>query len=217
MTNRFTWLRHVGAMCITALGVTGVFWLVLAMNAEVPEPPQKDASSELALQKVKKRTPPPKPKPKPKPKKAKRQAKNPAAPLPNIASALSGVDFGIPGLGDDVLGDTSNMLLDEASRSRDLVMSEGAVDRPPRPSAGNPAPRYPARAAKDGTTGLVVLKVLIGADGVVQKAKIVESSPPGVFDDAALGAVKRWRFEPALYEGQPVKVWARQPLEFRRS
>ena len=217
MNERIHWRRHLGALAIATAGVLGVFWLVLAMNAEVTEPPKKDSGSEMALQKVKKRTPPPKPKPKPKPKKAKRRAQAPVAPAPNIGGALSGVDFGIPGLGDGVLNDASDLLLDEASRSKSLIMSEGSVDRPPRPSQGNPVPNYPPRAAKDGLTGRVVIKVLIDVDGSVRKAKVVESSPPGIFDGAALNAVRRWRFEPALYEGQPVKVWARQPMDFRRS
>ena len=43
------------------------------------------------------------------------------------------------------------------------------------------------------------------------------SSPPGVFDDAATEAVRQWRYQPALYRGRPVKVWAEQVVHFELS
>ena len=218
MNTHFRLTRHVGALLVMTLGVGAVFWFVLEMNDAPPKAPKAASSDALAMDQVKKaKKTPPKPKPKPKKRRAKRQDALKPAPMPQIGGAVAGVDFGIPGMGQGAFDQAGDMLLDEASRSKDLIMSEGAVDRPPRPVMGNPAPSYPSDAVRNGLSGRVVIKVLIGPDGGVIKARVASASPPGVFDQAALDAVRRWRFEPALYQGQPVKVWAHQPLDFKRS
>ena len=61
---------------------------------------------------------------------------------------------------------------------------------------------------------MVTVSLLVAADGSVERAKVVAAEPPGVFDAAALDAVRAWRFEPASYGGKPVKVWARQVVRF---
>ncbi|MFZ9889244.1 MAG: energy transducer TonB, partial [Myxococcota bacterium] len=77
-----------------------------------------------------------------------------------------------------------------------------------------PSPEIPLRIRKQGLTGRVVLNLLIGSDGRVSQTKTLESQPPGVFDEIATEAVRRWRFSPALYRGEPVPVWGRQTVEF---
>lgn len=59
-----------------------------------------------------------------------------------------------------------------------------------------PPPRYPMDALRAGTSGQVVVEISIGGDGDVTNARVVQSTPPRVFDRAALTAVKRWKFEP---------------------
>jgi protein TonB len=48
----------------------------------------------------------------------------------------------------------------------------------------------------------------------VEKVKVLESSPPGVFDDVAAQGVQGWKFEPASYKGEAVRVWATQKVRF---
>jgi protein TonB len=43
---------------------------------------------------------------------------------------------------------------------------------------------------------------------------VLEASPPGVFDDVAVAGVQTWRFEPAQYRGEAVRVWATQRVRF---
>ncbi len=72
----------------------------------------------------------------------------------------------------------------------------------PVPPAGErrllsaPSPRYPMEALRANTSGTVVVEITIGGDGDVTNARVVEATPPRVFDRAALTAVKRWKFEP---------------------
>jgi protein TonB len=64
-----------------------------------------------------------------------------------------------------------------------------------------PAPKYPPDAYRAGTSGEVQVEFTVGTDGSVTSARVVRSSPPRVFDRAALNAVNRWRFQPV---GSPV-------------
>ncbi|MDQ3259737.1 MAG: energy transducer TonB, partial [Pseudomonadota bacterium] len=57
------------------------------------------------------------------------------------------------------------------------------------------AATYPRSALKNGTTGKVKVRLTVGDGGDVIDVEILESSPPGVFDDAVTKAVKQYRFE----------------------
>ncbi|MCB9727530.1 MAG: energy transducer TonB [Deltaproteobacteria bacterium] len=209
--------RHAAALAAMVAGSLLVFGLVLMMNRppELAVRPPPLASTEMS---VAPRKPPkkeePKPKPKVTPKKVARKA--PAPPAPMLGAALGGLDLGIPALGQADLGDAAQAMLGEGDAARDLVMTESSVDVAPKPLERTP-PRFPPRARAEGTTGRVTLSLLIGQHGEVLKVKVLSSSPPGVFDDAATEAVRQWRYQPALYRGRPVKVWAEQVVHFELS
>ncbi len=95
-----------------------------------------------------------------------------------------------------------------------LVLDDSLVDAPPTPLV-NPPPRYPPSARANSVEGQVVVRLLVGVGGGVEAAEVERATPAGVFDTAALAAVRRWRFQPATYEGKPVRAWARQTLTFR--
>lgn len=82
-------------------------------------------------------------------------------------------------------------------------------------SAANPRPRYPLSARRRGIEGRVVLRVFVGADGHVQSIDILHSSHHAVLDDAAVRALRRWRFEPARQAGLPVAGRVDIPVAFR--
>jgi protein TonB len=48
----------------------------------------------------------------------------------------------------------------------------------------------------------------------VEKVKVLESQPAGVFDEVAVSGVQTWKFEPASYKGENVRVWAKQRVRF---
>lgn len=82
-------------------------------------------------------------------------------------------------------------------------------------------PAYPEVADREKLSGKVVLQLKLEADGRVIDAEVVRSSPPDVFDAAALEAFRQARFAPAIRAGQPVRAlmlievvfdWAGRPL-----
>ncbi len=88
----------------------------------------------------------------------------------------------------------------EATKQRaekDKVAQAAAAPPPPRmPKAKKrPAPEYPADAERNGVEGMVVVEFSLTADGRTRDLRIVESTPSKVFDQAALAAVRNWRFE----------------------
>lgn len=82
-------------------------------------------------------------------------------------------------------------------------------------SAANPIPRYPEAARARGWEGLVLLAVGVAADGRADSVAVARSSGHTVLDEAALDAVRRWRFAPARRAGIPVPGTAAVPIRFR--
>lgn len=93
--------------------------------------------------------------------------------------------------------------------------AESAFDEPPTPLRTQ-APRYPAELRRDGITGMVSISVTIDEKGAVTSATVTKSTNPG-FDNAALEAVRQWKFKPAKKGGQPVAVTVVLPIRFTDS
>lgn len=58
------------------------------------------------------------------------------------------------------------------------------------------APEFPREALRSGRSGEVVVEYTVAPNGSVSDARVIRSSPPRVFDRAALDAVRSWRFQP---------------------
>lgn len=78
----------------------------------------------------------------------------------------------------------------------------------------NPRPTYPAISKRLGEQGKVVLRVLIGTDGLPQKVEINKSSGFDRLDRQAQDAVMRWRFVPGKRNGVPETMWNLVPVNF---
>ncbi|WP_440111473.1 energy transducer TonB [Acidovorax sp. BL-A-41-H1] len=78
----------------------------------------------------------------------------------------------------------------------------------------NPKPAYPAISKRMGEQGKVVLRVLIGTDGLPQKVEISQSSGFDRLDRQAQEAVMRWRFVPGKRNGIPEAMWNLVPVNF---
>jgi protein TonB len=62
---------------------------------------------------------------------------------------------------------------------------------------------------------VVLLSVLVRADGSVAEAEVKHSSGSPLLDDSALRTVKEsWRFLPARLDGVPVESWVEVPIRF---
>ncbi|MGB0664471.1 MAG: TonB family protein [Pontibacterium sp.] len=75
--------------------------------------------------------------------------------------------------------------------------------------------KYPSRARERGQEGKLEVSVSVSALGKVTKVVLLSSSGHVLLDKAALKAVKRWRFKPAIHHGQAVAATVVVPYEFR--
>jgi periplasmic protein TonB len=76
-------------------------------------------------------------------------------------------------------------------------------------------PDYPSTAKKEGISGFVDLQVRVSQQGIVKDVTVVTSSPPEVFDKAALAAVRKWKYDPRFVDGLPSEAELKVHLEFR--
>lgn len=77
-------------------------------------------------------------------------------------------------------------------------------------------PIYPQRAAKRGLEGWVEVEFTITAAGLVKNAHVVAASSPGIFDNAALRAISRWKFKPKVVNKVAVERYrVRQRITFQ--
>jgi peptidyl-prolyl cis-trans isomerase A (cyclophilin A) len=67
-----------------------------------------------------------------------------------------------------------------------------------------PNPVYPIEARQAGVSGRVELEALIGTDGTIKDLQVIAG--PELLQQAALDAVRTWRYRPYLLNGQPVEV-----------
>ena len=78
-------------------------------------------------------------------------------------------------------------------------------------------PVYPPAALDARFSGNVLLEMTVLTDGTVGKVKVIECSRPKVgFEDAAVRAVKQWRFDPGMENDEPIEVVTRLKLNFNR-
>jgi len=157
-----------------------------------------------------------KPKPKKKPREKKRQQldKLPTIKPANIGSSGidSGLSFGVPLFDDaDFSEFQDNDLLGGADGE---AMDKSSVDTPPKVIKRSPIV-YPELARKQGVSGYVSMNVLIDENGNVENVEVIDSKPEEIFDLKADSTIRRWKFEPATYNGKKVKVWAMQKIVFK--
>jgi periplasmic protein TonB len=118
--------------------------------------------------------------------------------------ATSGDDRGVAGgSAGGVPGGLPGAAAAAAGPPAPAVVRVGSDMRAPR-KIKDVRPVYPDGALTGRGRGSVIIEAVIGADGRVRQARIV--SPPSVFDQAALDAVRQWEYEPPILNGAAVAV-----------
>ncbi len=76
------------------------------------------------------------------------------------------------------------------------------------------SPKYPRSAQRRNVTGSVDVMFTVSRNGTVTDIEVLDSAPGTVFDQAAMDAVAKWRFEPSLDNGQAVEKRTAVRLSF---
>lgn len=159
--------------------------IVIEINST---PPEAKANTRV-------RQPPPPPPPPPEPPKNQVQAEPDTADAAAMGFAPPQIDLG---------ADKAGLDAPEAMGSRD-----GDVQPIVRMD-----PKYPVQAARDGINGYVKFRVTVLEDGTVGDVEIIEAEPKRVFDREVIRAVKRWKYQPKIENGKPVKQTVTTQLDF---
>lgn len=202
--------KHRAAIVSMLTGPLLVFGLILAMNqyiGKVDKSPPQEVTEIAMVKQIQEE-----------PKKEIKKVEPPRritptqapAPFTGLDTALSGIDLGLLGFNVGQMNDVDDSLIGNTGNA---VMTADLVDVPPK-AISHGAFRYPPSAKKNGIKGYVVLSILVSEKGSVDQVQVLESSPSGVFDAAALQGIRSWQFEPAKYQGDVVKVWAKQRIRF---
>lgn len=78
----------------------------------------------------------------------------------------------------------------------------------------NPKPPYPPISKRLNEQGTVIMRVLIGTDGLPQQAEIRKSSGFSRLDESAATTVMKWRYVPGKRAGVPEAMWFNVPINF---
>jgi protein TonB len=171
-----------------------------------PPPPPAPASSSRPVKQV----------PVASPHVAPLEAPSSIEPEPVTTSSIAGHPLGVEGgLPNGVVG------------SLGVVPNVPAIPQPPPPTGPVPVggrikepakirhvpPVYPLAAQQARIQGVVVVEAIIGADGRVKEARVLQSKP--FLDEAALTAVRQWVFTPTTLNGVPVPVIMTVTVNFK--
>ena len=103
---------------------------------------------------------------------------------------------------------------DPPEKTSDVVYEKLGEDITPPKAIYQPSPEYAKGPRKKKIQGIVVVSIVITAEGAVGDAKVTTSLDKDL-DKKALDAVSRWRFQPATKDGKPVALRTVVEVNFR--
>ncbi|HVT17905.1 MAG TPA: energy transducer TonB [Thermoanaerobaculia bacterium] len=119
-----------------------------------------------------------------------------------------------PTLAPDAAPSASPSPAAEAQAGAGRQEPDGSVTRPQVIERTRVLPEYPPEAQRARLEGEVVVKAEIDEHGTVASVEVLHGLPLGL-EEAAVAAVRRWRFKPATRRGQPVRVYYVLTVSFR--
>jgi periplasmic protein TonB len=238
------WERWGWAVLLAALLHVGTVLVAISLPRAVPKAPAPPEEPELVLLTFiapqvaapsapqapeaqprippKARTRPPRPLvtppvPTPVPEKAP-EPREPETPAPEEDSAVAEDATGVEVVGGVVAGLVDSAMSTPGGTGLGVSGGEAVdlkqVSRPPS-VLEQVQPQYPRQARSRGIEGLVLVRIIIGTDGRVEPehTRVIRSVP--ALDAAAVSAVSRWRFTPAIgRSGRSVRVILEIPVQF---
>lgn len=154
--------------------------------------------------------------------------------LPPVLTNVTATEEAIPGLppgpgrpdgvaGGDENGDPNSNVIGSLTKDPPPVVEAKLVDEQPIVVGGavkkpeilvKTQPRYTELARRANIEGVVILKAVIDERGYVTDLMVIKTLPMGL-DDAAMDAVRTWRFKPATLHDRPVKVYYNLTVNFQ--
>jgi protein TonB len=229
--------RRLAASTTAAVGVYAVLVALAFVVGRSVVAPDVERVVEVAFEKVKpKPIPPPPPPPKviprrpkvippplavapppaPRPLEAPKEIPKEAPPeaVPGTGPAPAAIDDGSSnGVAGGVRGGTGAVQVAPVGPAAPVNLPEEAI--PPVPSADNATPTYPEVARTAGKEGMVILKIVITAEGRVTNIRVLKGESP--FVEKAIAAVQTHTYKPALLDGRPIAVYRILKIPFRLS
>lgn len=206
-----------GARAVLVIVLTLVFSALMFLLLPVLEQVNRLGKEEVEIRSVGTADLPPPPPPPEEPE----EEKNEEEPPPEIAEDappldLSQLELALnPGSGEG-FGEMVARLtqIDPASAQvdADAIFSSADLDQMPR-AVFQPPPDYPAELRRKRVEGTVYVVFVVDKNGRVMNPTVQSSTHPAL-EQAALQAVRRWRFEPGRRRGQPVQFKMRVPITF---
>jgi len=179
--------------------------------ARRPEPPRP---VEAAAPKVEEPTPAPLA-----PASAPAPAPAEVAPGPVAVATLPAISEPAPAPGSSTPAASSTVALPPSApvvASTPPSTTPDSVTRTARPQGGYQVrPAYPSAPRRLGIQGTTMLRVHVLADGRIGAVLVEHSAGHPDLDQAAMEAVRRWRFEPARRGADAIAMWVLLPVEFR--
>ena len=126
--------------------------------------------------------------------KIERERPPPTPEMPKMSFSTAGIDNNVA---------TLTPIVDARSAMTRMNMTAGS-DRDVIPLV-RIAPDYPPRALARNQEGWVQVQFTITPTGTVKDPKVVNAEPKGLFEDAALKAIARWRYNPRVEGGVAVE------------
>jgi protein TonB len=210
---------HLGRFTTAPMAAAAAITLLIFMILPFTQMLSNVQKTILTIRQIEIALPPPPPPPKqPPPEEQKREEKpemkDKLKPLtlaqlevalnPGTGGALAG-DFGFGFGGFEVTAE------DVMREMKIFQLSE--VDKEPQ-ILYQAQPNYPPRLYRDRIGGTVVILFVVDENGNVTMARVRQSSRTGELDEAAMAAVRKFKFSPGIKDGRPVPVWFEVPIVF---
>lgn len=193
-----------------ALIIHAIILIIHLPELTSAEPPEADKQKVYVVQQVRFRPPPPQKQqeiPKPKAKKVPIPDPTPDEPEPIRTPEEITPEIDLPET--DIIFDIPEG--PPPSEPEGPIHVGGDVKAPAKISA--PQPQYTEIARKARIQGVVIVQAIINKQGDVTDVKVLKGLPMGL-DQAAVDAIRKWKFEPATLNGKPVDVYYNLTVNF---
>ncbi|GGW80645.1 energy transducer TonB [Alteromonas halophila] len=187
--------RFIIAFVVSLAITLGLFFLMQSLikmgGSALTEPPQGSVLDFVRVkqeEQVEKKDR--KPKKPPKPKEPPPQMSQPQMESDNPNAEGSSMDFSADAAGDVSL--EGGMALDSGDGEYLPIVRV--------------APAYPRRAQQRGIEGFVIVEFTVTKQGTVRDPVVVEANPQGIFEQAAIDAVLKFKYKARVVNGEPTEV-----------